>query len=951
MKKLAIIILFCYIFAPIISAGDLYKIKITSQSEADQLNQFQNQIIYKLPDGFLVEFMQENIIEQFNSAVLIATDIDSDILYFYRCPFINKAPTYNQIYAQDNFLIYQFDREPESFDFIPLIKSNIKVTFQPQIKYDFSASHSAVIHNIDSLLPLLSADTLQAYVEKLQSFTRRLAGTDSNYAARDWIYEQLVGYGYDSVYLDPFIGVQIGGSQVECYNVVAVKPGIKYPNKQIVIGGHFDAVPNSPGADDNGSGTAAMLELARLFAEIETDYTIIFIAFDSEESGLHGSKHYADMAAERNDRILLMINHDMIGHIENSDYANLHYISENDYLSDWASVASIQSGLTTSVIAGGGSDHVPFDEKGYPAIFVQEKIFSTHYHSSSDSTVYMDFDYMARLVKASFGLTLILDGRIPPIQFVNIKNPGDGHSLDIFWEYFDPSEIDHYRIYCFDQSNLYNYVEVPATDTSILFTGLNEGNEHIIAIQGINGNNQAVTESDVYYYTPTSVPVQPQYISAIPQQNSIKLIWHKNNEEYDFYNYFIYRDGIKIDQTEDTTYIDNDPLLLDDNEHSYQILAHDFEDKLSDSTGTDPLVSRAITLKENTVLLVNRSNRETSAFVDEQLTGSFMRQALEGYDYTYFSDTMSYSLDYLDLLSYEVVVVGAEGVFFDEIARSFIDDDILKKLRDYMYAGGKVVFMGRFGLNFGITHEYNYYVYTSDASFYTAPYYFLTHIRTRFEPETPLDNTTYQATLIGAHSLNPAYPDLEYDSLLTEQHTDPFSSPYGIPCATYVTLEDGPEPLYTYEAIDPLSAQQGQTIAWKYFGEDYKYIFFEMPLSFFKEGPAMLALRTAVDELLDSPTDVGDEPELLPIEFNLSQNYPNPFNPETKISFTLPRASDIVLNVYNILGQKIETLADRKFDAGTHTLSWNGKDYSSGIYFYRLETDKFSATKKMVLIK
>jgi hypothetical protein len=89
--------------------------------------------------------------------------------------------------------------------------------------------------------------------------------------------------------------------------------------------------------------------------------------------------------------------------------------------------------------------------------------------------------------------------------------------------------------------------------------------------------------------------------------------------------------------------------------------------------------------------------------------------------------------------------------------------------------------------------------------------------------------------------------------------------------------------------------------------------------------------------------------------FGLS-NYPNPFNPETEISFSLPERTQVSLIIYNILGERVKTLVNGEVDAGTHTVSWNGKDeagkqVASGIYFYRLKTETFDQTKRMVLMK
>ena len=89
----------------------------------------------------------------------------------------------------------------------------------------------------------------------------------------------------------------------------------------------------------------------------------------------------------------------------------------------------------------------------------------------------------------------------------------------------------------------------------------------------------------------------------------------------------------------------------------------------------------------------------------------------------------------------------------------------------------------------------------------------------------------------------------------------------------------------------------------------------------------------------------------IPDEYKLYQNYPNPFNPTTKIKFDLRQSSNTKLIVYNILGKKISTLVDEKLSSGIYEVDWNGSDYPSGVYFYKLTINDFNAVKKMMLIK
>ncbi len=90
---------------------------------------------------------------------------------------------------------------------------------------------------------------------------------------------------------------------------------------------------------------------------------------------------------------------------------------------------------------------------------------------------------------------------------------------------------------------------------------------------------------------------------------------------------------------------------------------------------------------------------------------------------------------------------------------------------------------------------------------------------------------------------------------------------------------------------------------------------------------------------------------VIPVTFDLSQNYPNPFNPTTNIKFSLPKAGNIKLTIYNSIGQEVAQLVNGYKEAGNYTLNWDGSHLSSGIYIYRLETVNTVIAKKMTLMK
>ena len=89
----------------------------------------------------------------------------------------------------------------------------------------------------------------------------------------------------------------------------------------------------------------------------------------------------------------------------------------------------------------------------------------------------------------------------------------------------------------------------------------------------------------------------------------------------------------------------------------------------------------------------------------------------------------------------------------------------------------------------------------------------------------------------------------------------------------------------------------------------------------------------------------------LPEAFALRQNYPNPFNPVTQVAFDLPKASHVTLTVYNVLGQEVDVLMNKRMEAGSHVAEWDAESFSTGVYFYRIAADNFTETKKMLLLK
>ena len=105
-------------------------------------------------------------------------------------------------------------------------------------------------------------------------------------------------------------------------------------------------------------------------------------------------------------------------------------------------------------------------------------------------------------------------------------------------------------------------------------------------------------------------------------------------------------------------------------------------------------------------------------------------------------------------------------------------------------------------------------------------------------------------------------------------------------------------------------------------------------------GNSILDISTSVNQILS-----------LSSQFKLNQNYPNPFNQSTTIRYEVPNKSHIILTIYNINGQLVDKLVNQKQEPGFYSVDWNARNVSTGVYFYQIKADGFSAVKKCILMK
>jgi hypothetical protein len=109
--------------------------------------------------------------------------------------------------------------------------------------------------------------------------------------------------------------------------------------------------------------------------------------------------------------------------------------------------------------------------------------------------------------------------------------------------------------------------------------------------------------------------------------------------------------------------------------------------------------------------------------------------------------------------------------------------------------------------------------------------------------------------------------------------------------------------------------------------------------------------NSRITSSLNTATSVSPVSNQIPDRYSLKQNFPNPFNPSTKINFDIKNSSFASLKIFDSMGREVETLVNENLSAGSYSVEFNASNITSGIYFYTLNTDAFTETKKMVLVK
>ncbi len=293
-------------------------------------------------------------------------------------------------------------------------------------------------------------------IQHLQDYVTRDCYKPESIEAGAWIKNEYESMGLTVEYQD--FEMPNGASSD---NVIAVQMGVVNPTEFVIVGGHYDSINHSgdaPGADDNASGTSAVLEIARILSQYEFNKTIIYCAFSGEEYGLYGSRAYATNAAYEEMNILGYINMDMIGYLAPGGIVHTDIVapaSANELVEFYTQVATLyvpELSVGTGVLSGGNSDHTSFNNNGFMGIFPFEDVdnYSPYIHSDGDTLdVSVNSEEMiSALTKASLAsvatMSIPFNGMYPP---TNLTATVNSNSVELNWLTPNVKDFVSYKVY------------------------------------------------------------------------------------------------------------------------------------------------------------------------------------------------------------------------------------------------------------------------------------------------------------------------------------------------------------------------------------------------------------------------------------------------------------------------------------------------------------------------
>lgn len=327
---------------------------------------------------------------------------------------------------------------------------------------------------LDVLLQQIDAGRLMQHTRAMYEFeTRYVNSTQTSAtrgigAARQYIHDTLVSYtslaeGRLTVWDHPFT-VTWEEQQSLQHNVVATLQGTESGAGVVILGAHYDSIANdvdptlsAPGADDNGTGIAALLEIARIMAQTPQKATIIFVTFSAEEIGRIGSVRFIDeyLAPFAID-VRAVVTLDTIGNINGPNNeindTQIRVFSDDQYNSQSRQLSRVMNLIAMTYVPdlqvmvqpagdreGRWGDHLSFTSRGYPAIRIIEAIQDpVRQNNSRDTIEYVNANYLTRSTRVAMATVAVLANGLQPPQNISLRvNPSDPNNHTLVWSPVD----------------------------------------------------------------------------------------------------------------------------------------------------------------------------------------------------------------------------------------------------------------------------------------------------------------------------------------------------------------------------------------------------------------------------------------------------------------------------------------------------------------------------------
>jgi hypothetical protein len=329
---------------------------------------------------------------------------------------------------------------------------------------------------IREMLNQVNMDSLEATVQHLQDYGSRIWNSDNAFAASDWIARRMEALGLE-VEQQPFNANTWMGSGAAAPNVIGIQRGTLYPDTYVVCGSHFDSFSyeammgggTAPGADDNATGVASVLESARIMTQYEFEYSIIYCAYGCEEMGLYGSEAYASRCQQQGMDIIGYFNNDMNGYLY-GDQIHIDCIYPNSvepigtYYMNVGSVYYPELPIRHVNFNEGDSDHTSFNNHGYMGIYPFEDYqnYSPYIHTPNDviGTSVNSFEMSQQYCQMNIAcLAEIANpvGETPqvycnPVIYFDFLQPVNKEVIELvmFWEAPEEGssgELEHFDVY------------------------------------------------------------------------------------------------------------------------------------------------------------------------------------------------------------------------------------------------------------------------------------------------------------------------------------------------------------------------------------------------------------------------------------------------------------------------------------------------------------------------